>query len=144
MKKSILLLLLVIGALSTKSWAQCDKKIVYTSVKQEWLNSKDEVQKTDQDKITVEVTKTGITFNHNDDPNDEMKGDITASDCNWTEAFKKGKTTIQAKLTEGHGDVHDAAVTIEGKDGAMFIILELKDHPDMKIKAYVDKYEEKS
>lgn len=143
MKKSILLLL-VIGALSTKSMAQCDKKTLYTSTKQEWLNSKDEVQKSDSDKITVEVSKGNIVFNHNDDPNDEMKGDITASDCNWAEAYKNGKTTMQAKLTEGPGDVHEANVTIEGKDGKMFIILELKDHPDMKIKAYIDKYEEKS
>ncbi|TKK66938.1 hypothetical protein FC093_15670 [Ilyomonas limi] len=143
MKKSILLLL-VIGALSTKSMAQCDKKTLYTSTKQEWLNSKDEVQKSDSDKITVEVSKGNIVFNHNDDPNDEMKGDITASDCNWAEAYKNGKTTMQAKLTEGRGDVHEANVTIEGKDGKMFIILELKDHPDMKIKAYIDKYEEKS
>jgi hypothetical protein len=143
MKKSILLLL-VIGALSTKSMAQCNTKTLYTSSKQEWLNDKDEVQKQDADKVTVEVSKTGITFTHNDDPNDEMKGDITASDCNWTEAYKNGKTTMQAKLTEGRGDVHDASVIIEGKDGVMFIILELKDRPGMKIKAYVDKYEEKS
>ena len=141
--KKVILLMLVIGAFSTKSMAQCDKKTLYTSNKQEWLNSKDEVQKKDSDKVTVEVSKTGIIFNHNDDPNDEMKGDITASDCHWTEAYKNGKTTMQAKLTEGHNDVHDANITIEGKDGVMFIILELKDHPDMKIKAYVNKYEEK-
>ena len=142
--KKVILLLLVIGAFSTMSMAQCDKKALYISNKQEWLNSKGEVQKNDSDKITAEVSKTGIVFNHNDDPNDVMKGDITASDCNWTKAFKNGKTTLQAKLTEGHNDVHDANITIEGKDGVMFIILELKDHPDMKIKAYINKYEEKS
>jgi len=143
MKKSILLLF-VIGALGVKSMAQCNTKTLYTSLKQEWLNGKGEVQKNDSDKVTVEVSKTGIVFTHNDDPNDEMKGDIKDMSCNWTEAYKNGKTIIQAKLTEGHNDVHDADVTIEGKDGVMFIILELKDHPDMKIKAYVDKYEEKS
>jgi hypothetical protein len=141
--KKVILLMLVISAFSTKSMAQCDKKTLYTSNKQEWLNSKDEVQKNDSDKVTVEVSKTGIIFNHNDDLSDEMKGDITASDCHLTETYKNGKTTIQAKLTEGHNDVHDANITIEGKDGVMFIILELKDHPDMKIKAYVNKYEEK-
>src|SRR4051812_5209662 len=109
--KKVILLLLVIGAFNSKSMAQCNKKIVYTSNKQEWLNSKYEVQKKDSDKITVEVTKTGIIFNHNDNPNDEMKGDIAATDCHWTKAFKNGKTTIQAKLTEGHNDVHDANIT---------------------------------
>ena len=142
--KKVILLMLVFGAFSAKNMAQCNKKTLYTSNKQEWLNSKGEVQKKDSDKITVEVSKTGIVFNHNDDPNDEMKGNITASDCNWTKAYKNGKTTIQAKLTEGHGDVHDANITINGKDGVMFIMLELKDHPDMIIKAYIDKYEERS
>ena len=142
--KKVILLMLVIGTLCTKSMAQCDKKTLYTSNKQEWLNSKNEVQKNDSDKVTVEVSKTGIIFSHNDDPNDVMKGDITASDCHWIDAYKNGKTTIQAKLTEGNNDVHDANIIIEGKDGVMFIILELKDHPDMKIKAYIDKYEENS
>ena len=143
MKKSILLLF-VIGALGVKSMAQCNTKTLYTSLKQEWLNGKGEVQKNDSDKVTVEVSKTGIIFNHNDDPNDQMKGDITTKDCHWTKAYKNGKTTIHAKLSEGHNDVHDANITIEGKDGVMIILLELKDHPDMKIKAYVNKYEEKS
>lgn len=143
MKKSILLFM-IIAAISVKSMAQCNKKVLYTSNKQEWLNSKEEVQKNDADKITVEVSNESIVFNHNDDPNDQMKGDITAADCNWTKAFKNGKTTMQAKLTEGRGDVHDANITIEGKDGNMYILLELKDHPDMKIKAYINKYEEKS
>jgi hypothetical protein len=118
------------------------QEILYTSTKEEWLNSKDEIQKTDQDKVTVEVSKTNVVINHNDDPNDQMKGEIKNADCNWTEAFKNGKTTIHAELVEGNNDVHDATLTIEGKDGEMFILLELKDHPDMRIKAYVDKYEE--
>ena len=140
--KKIILLFLLACTLSIASNAQCDKKVLYTSVKQEWLNSKDEIQKTDQDKVTVEVSKTNIVINHNDDPNDQMKGEIKNADCNWTEAFKNGKTTIHAELMEGNNDVHDATLTIEGKNGAMFILIELKDHPDMRIKAYVDKYEE--
>ena len=48
MKKTTALLL--IGcAFGTAAFAQCDKKILYTSVKQDWLNSKYEVQKSDQD-----------------------------------------------------------------------------------------------
>ena len=143
MKKS-LLFLLAAGVFGVKSMAQCDKKILYTSTKQEWLNAKDEVQKKDADKVTVEVSKTGIVFTHNDDPNDVMKGDIKAVDCNWTDAFKNGKTTIQTTVTEGSGDTHDAAVTIEGANGKIFLLIELKDHPDMRIKAYIDSYEEKS
>ena len=137
------MMLLLIGcAFRTATFAQCDKKVLYTSVKQEWLNDKYEVQKSDQEKVTVEISKTGVVLNHNDDPNDVMKGDVKNISCNWTELFKNGKTTVEAELTEGHNDVHETNLTIEGKDGAMFILIEMKDHPDMKIKAYVDKYEE--
>lgn len=142
--KYVIAPLLITCMFNTAVFAQCDKKILYTSVKQEWLNSKDEIQKNEQDKVTIEVSKTNIRLNHNDDPNDEMKGEIKDLNCNWAEAFKNGKTTIQAELTEGHNDVHDATITIEGKDGAIIILIELKDHPDMKIKAYVDKHEEES
>jgi len=47
------------------------------------------VQKAEQDKITVEISKTEIIFNHNDDPNDVMQGMIKEFSCNWTEPFKK-------------------------------------------------------
>ena len=141
MKKTMSLLLIAF-AFATAGIAQCDKKTVYTSNKEEWLNSKYEVQKTDLDKVTVEVSKTSVVITHNDDPNDAMKGEAKDMNCNWTELYKNGKTTIQAQLTEGNNDVHDASLTIEGKDGVLSILIELKDHPDMKIKAYVDKYEE--
>ena len=140
--KKIMSLLLIACAFTIAGIAQCDKKTVYTSNKEEWLNSKYEVQKTDLDKVTVEVSKTSVVITHNDDPNDAMKGEAKDMNCNWTELYKNGKTTIQAQLTEGNNDVHDASLTIEGKDGVLSILIELKDHPDMKIKAYVDKYEE--
>ena len=140
----MILLLLITCVFSFAGMAQCDKKTLYTSTKQEWLNSKNEIQKSEQEKVIVEISKTSVFLNHNDDPNDEMKGDVKSMDCNWTESYKSGKTTIRAKLTEGNNDVHDATLTIEGKDGVLFIIIELKDNPDMKIKVYIDKYEEES
>src|SRR4051794_40412504 len=123
--KKIILILFAICILSKWSNAQCDKKIVWTSGKEEFTNGNGEVQKAEQDKITVEVSKTEIIFNHNDDPNDVMKGTIKEFNCNWTESYKNGRTVIKAELTEGHNDVHDAVVTIEGKEGQVTIILEL-------------------
>ena len=73
-----------------------------------------------------------------------MKGNIKEMSCNWSEPYKNGKTVIKSELTEGHGDTHDAVITIEGKDGLITITLELNDKPDMKIKIYANKYEEKS
>src|SRR5256885_16522456 len=98
--KKVFLFLAIACTISMASNAQCDKKVLYTSVKQDWLNSKNEIQKTDQDNVTVEISKTSVTLNHNDDPNDVMKGDIKSMDCNWAEVYKNGKSTIQAELTE--------------------------------------------
>lgn len=142
--KKIILMLFVVSVFMKQSHAQCDKKILWTSGKQAFTNSKDEVQSETKDKITVEVSNTAIIFNHNDDPNDVMKGTVKEVTCNWTDAFKNGKTVIKAELTEGHNDTHDAVVIIEGKDGLVTIILQLNDKPDMKIKAFADKYEEKN
>jgi hypothetical protein len=142
--KKIILMLFVVCILGKWSNAQCDKKILWTSGNEEFTNGNGEVQKKEQDKVTFEISKTEIILNHNDDPNDEMKGTIKELTCNWTEPYKTGKTVIKGELAEGHNDVHDAVITIEGKDGQVTITLELNDKPDMKIKAYVDKYEEKS
>jgi len=142
--KKIILMLFVICIFSKWSNAQCDKKILWTSAKEEFTNGNGQVQKTEQDKVTFEISNTEIILNHNDDPNDEMKGTINELTCDWTEPYKTGKTIIKGRLTEGHNDVHDAVITIEGKNGQVIITLELNDKPDMKIKAYVDKYEEKS
>lgn len=142
--KKIFLLLLITSAFNLWCNGQCDKKVLWTSVKEEFTNSKDEVQKTEQDKVTVEVSKENIVFMHNDDPNDVMQGTIKEINCNWTEPYKNGKTVIKTELKEGQNDVHDGIITIEGKDGKIIITVEMTDNPDMKIKAYVDKYEEKA
>lgn len=142
--KRIIVSLVLMCVFSQLANAQCDKKILWTSGKQDFTNSKGEVQRAMQDKVTVEVSSKGIIFNHNDDPNDKMEGTIKAASCNWTEAFKNGKTVIKTELSEGHGDIHDGTVTIEGKDGIVTITLELEDKPDMIIKVYVDKFEEQS
>ena len=136
--KKIILLLFTVCIFSKWSNAKCDKKILWTSGKEEFTNGSGEVQKAEQNKITVEISKTEIIFNHNDDPNDVMQGMIKEFSCNWTEPFKNGITVIKAELTEGHNDVQDAVVIIEGKDGQVIITLELNDKPDMKIKAYVE------
>ena len=136
--------MVTIVTLHQASKAQCDTEVLYTSNKQEFTNGKDEIQKTEEEKVTVDVSKTNLILTHNDDPNDVMQGTIKSVNCNWTEPYKTGKTTIEAELTEGHNDVHQAVVTIEGKDGQIVISIELADHPDMKIKAHVDKYEQKS
>jgi hypothetical protein len=40
---------------------------------------------------------------HNDDDNDNMKGEITERVFEWKEPFKNGKTTFNTRLIEKSG-----------------------------------------
>jgi len=142
--KKIILLLFVLTVVSKWSNAQCDKKILFTSTKEEFLDANGQVTHTDEDSVTLEVSDSGIIINHNNIPQDELKGTIKEMVCNWSEPFKNGKTTFKSDLTEVSGDEHNGNFTIEGKDGQISVLIELTDRGGMRIKLYVNKYEEKS
>jgi len=142
--KKIILLVLVFVTVNKWSNAQCNKKILWTSTKEEFLDANGQVTHTDEDSVTLEVSDSGITINHNNIPQDELKGTIKEINCNWSEPFKTGKTTFKSDLTEVSGDEHNGNFTIEGKDGQISVLIELTDKGGMKIKLYVNRYEEKS
>jgi len=142
--KKIILLVLVFATVNKWSNAQCNKKILWTSTKEEFLDANGQVTHTDEDSVTLEVSDSGITINHNNIPQDELKGTIKEINCNWSEPFKTGKTTFKSDLTEVSGDEHNGNFTIEGKDGQISVLMELTDKGGMKIKLYVNRYEEKS
>jgi len=142
--KKIILLVLVFVTVNKWSNAQCNKKILWTSTKEEFLDANGQVTHTDEDSVTLEVSDSGITINHNNIPQDELKGTIKEINCNWSEPFKTGKTTFKSDLTEVSGDEHNGNFTIEGKDGQISVLMELTDKGGMKIKLYINRYEEKS
>jgi len=142
--KKIILLVLVFVTVNKWSNAQCNKKILWTSTKEEFLDANGQVTHTDEDSVTLEVSDSGITINHNNIPQDELKGTIKEINCNWSEPFKTGETTFKSDLTEVSGDEHNGNFTIEGKDGQISVLMELTDKGGMKIKLYVNRYEEKS
>lgn len=143
MKKIIFIsfVLIVCGKWSN---AQCNKKILWTATKEEFLDSTNQVTHTDQDSVTLETGDSGIIINHNNIPQDQLTGTIKDATCNWSEPFKNGKSTFKSNLTEASGDEHNGNFIIEGKDGQISILIELTDKEGMKIKLYVSKYEEKS
>jgi hypothetical protein len=142
--KKIALLLFALFIISKWSSAQCDKKILWTATKEEFLDANGNVTHADEDSVTLEVSNSGITINHNNNPQDQLTGTIKDVTCNWSEPFKNGKSSFKSDLTEVSGDEHNGNVTIEGKDGQVFITLELTDKGGMRIKLYVSKYEVKS
>jgi hypothetical protein len=122
--------------------AQCDKKVVWTSAKEEFLDANGAVEQAQEDSVIIETSKTGITINHNNIPEDELKGTVTNVQCDWKEPYKNGKTIIKTNLTEASGETNeDSTLTIEGKDGQITILLQMKGR---QLKVFVAKYEEKS
>ena len=61
---------LLIFALSSSVFiaaAQCDKDVSYFSGKAEFLDSAGKVERSEQGKVVVKVSKTNILLTHNDD-----------------------------------------------------------------------------
>lgn len=136
------LVLFMVCLLTKNMNAQCNKHVVFTSMKEAFTNAKDETQKVEEDKVTLEVSDKEVLLIHNDDSNDAMKGVIKDVQCSWPEPFKNGKTVITAALEEDQVEEHTALITIEGNDGKIVITVAFSNNTDMKIKAYVDTYEE--
>jgi hypothetical protein len=139
MKKQILVLLIAVTT-TAGSYAQCDKKVVLTSSKTEYLNTDNTVQRTVDEQTTVEYDSKAITITPGDHT---MDGTISSITCDWKTAFKEGKTVIKTTLNGENGRTMTGTLTIEGKDGKLYLTAEFEEMPDTKIRVTVDSFEEK-
>lgn len=140
MKRSFFLLLMII--VCTANYAQCDKKFVLSSSKTEYLDEKWVVQRSVDEKSTIEISKSELIIIPGSEEN-KMSGTIKSSDCNWKVPFKEGKTIIKATLVEQSGDTKNVTITIEGKEGKLTLLAEVDDMPERKVRVAIDKFEEK-
>jgi hypothetical protein len=136
--KKIAIALLAILFFSANSFAQCEKKQTYTASKVEFLNEDGTVHHSDQGKVVVEISPKEIMINHNDNEQDRMKGEVKDFKCDWKVPNKDGITTLKAILQENSGDLKDATLSIEGKNGQLTILLNIEGRI---VKIYVDKVE---
>ena len=140
MKPVILFALLTICAKS--NFAQCGKSATLVSSKTEYLDGTYTLQRTVEEKSTIEINKAELVITPGDQP--KMVGKITSDSCDWKRPFKEGKSVIKAIFTrEGQAQQINATVTIEGKDGKVTLIMEMEQMPDKKIRITADKFEEK-
>ncbi len=143
--KSILIAVFLLAAGSTVCLAQCDKKVNFSSSKTQHLDENGALKQADDETTVVEFNKTDITVSINHDGQDQkMTGTVKSYACDWNVPFKTGKTTMNVSLKNDDGEARDFTVTIEGKDGAITLLAENKDHPDDKIKLEAVKFEEKN
>ena len=141
MKKIIFILLVLVC--STTGFAQCDKILVLTSSKTDFLDASGTLKKSEEENTVIEIAKTEMTITPGGEEN-KMSGPVKSVVCNWKTAFKEGKTVIKAILTDRSGDAKDVTITIEGKDGKVTLLAEVDEMPDNKIKVTLDKFEEKT
>lgn len=63
---------------------------------------------------------------HNDDEEDALRGDVKKLACVWKDAYKNGKTTFESTLVGKKGEKNNALVSIEGRDGKLLILVNIK------------------
>jgi len=139
MKKILIALLALVSLASAQ--AQCDKKQIITASQTEYLDASGSVQRTVDEQTVIEYDKKQITITRVLN-NQVMSGTIKSDTCNWTTAYKEGKSVIKALVIE-RGEERNFTITIEGKDGKILFLVEAQERPDRKIRIVIDKFEEK-
>ncbi|MDF2432572.1 MAG: hypothetical protein JWP44_2203 [Mucilaginibacter sp.] len=140
--KTITVILALLMAGITMSYAQCDKKVVLTSSKTEHLDATGAVKKTDDETAKIEINKAELQISVNNEH--KMTGAIKSETCDWKTPFKEGKTIIKATVSNDQGEDRDVTITIEGKDGKVTLLFEMEGMSDDRIKVGIDKFEEVS
>ena len=144
--KKILAVMLLLAAVSTLGYGQCDKKVILTSSKTEHLGADSAVQDTKDEQTVVEFDKTNITVSISAGGEDhKMTGTVTSYNCNWQTPFKEGRTVIKVNLSDHDGgDTKKITITIEGKGGKVKLLAEIDDEANRKIRLNADSFLEKN
>jgi len=140
--KTLTLIISLLIAGCTVSFAQCGKKAVLTTANTQHLDASGAVQRTVDEKAIVEINKTDLAINVNDEH--KMTGKIKSDSCNWKVPYKDGKSVIKATVTDEQGTDREVTITIEGKDGKVTLLFETDGMPDDRIRVTVVKFEEVS
>ncbi|MEP6584118.1 MAG: hypothetical protein ABJA90_07615 [Ginsengibacter sp.] len=139
--KKIFLSALLVFSLGAVSFAQCDEQVILTSSTTEYLDSNNVVEKSVAENSTIKINKSAsLTIAPGNDH--EMTGTITQNSCDWKSPYKEGKSVISATIKDESGDVKNATLTIEGKDGKVTLVLEVKEMPGRKIRVAIDSFRE--
>lgn len=138
--KTIIIGLAVLLTLLTAAFGQCGKTVVLTSSKTDHVDATGKLTRSINEKVIVEISKTTIDISV--DGQQKMTGKIISNTCNWKVPFRKGKSVIEAMMTNREGD-RKATMTIEGKDGKILIHFVMPAKPDDQVNIIADKFEAK-
>lgn len=121
------------------SYAQCDKKVILTSAKTEYLNLDSSLQRTVDEFSEIVFDKSAITIKPGDDPT--ITGAVNTYTCNFTTPYKEGR--LELKTTFMHGnEAKQITITITGKNGKVILLAKVEGE-DRIIRLELEKFEEK-
>lgn len=123
-------------------FAQCDKNITLSASKTEYLDDAGTVQHTADETTSILISKDSLVITPSSAPA-PMAGAITSQTCNWTTAYKEGKSVIKAKLSDGN-NVMNLTLTIEGKEGKVNVVATIEEMQGQQIRVAVDSFKEQS
>ena len=138
--KILSLIFLILFSFSQKGYTQCGKNINLTGSKTLHLDESGNVTRTEGERSFVHISKSIITIT----VKDEFKTTCTikSAQCDWSIPFKKGRTIIQAMMTNDTGEAKDLVLSIEGTDAGLFLLFEIIGSPGDKVRVILDKFEE--
>jgi len=139
--KTIIIGLAILLALVTAVFGQCGKTVVLTSSKTDHLDATGKLTQSIDEKVIIEISKATIDISV--DGQQKMTGKITSNTCDWKVPFKKGKSVINAMMTNREGD-RQATMTIEGKDGKIYLHFMMPAKPGDQVSIVADKFEAKN
>ena len=140
MKKIITAVALLL-ATCTLSYAQCDKKVVLTASKTEYLGTDSTVQKSVDENTEVVFDKTSLVVTTGQNGDHVMTARINSTTCDWKIPYKEGKTVLKTTFADG-SEAKNVTITITGKDGKLIFTAQVEGE-DRIIKLAPDKFEEK-
>ena len=123
--------------------AQCNTTTVFTSSKTLYLDSTNNILRTEDENTTIEISKTEILISPGNESGRTMKGTFISNTCNWKVPFKEGKTVIKTVIADPGDDPGAVTIVIEGKAGVVSLLVTIDNEPNKRIKVVADKFEEK-
>lgn len=122
--------------------AQCDKKIIFTSSKTEYLDSTGTLQRSVNEQSIIEISKTEISVVPGN-PDRKLTGPVRSAECDWKVPYKEGKSLVKATLSNTDGETREIMITIDGKDGVVTLTALLDNDQNRRIRLKADSFEEK-
>lgn len=120
--KNILFLLLFV---TTLSFGQCDKNVILSASKTEYLDETWAVQRLVDEDSFIEINKNEEIIVQGN-PDRKMHGIIqTYVSCDWTNPYHIGKTAIKVHFDDPAKDLRHVPLAIEGREGKITLLMEI-------------------